>query len=63
MTKELDTLAAEFAQLRTELGAWGVNMTPNAKAQLDVVAARIAAMLPATTQQSAPKSAGKSKPE
>ena len=42
--EQITALAAEFAQLKAELGAFGINLTPNAKESLRVVGERIATM-------------------
>jgi len=42
MNEKLAALAAEVRQLRTELGAFGVNLTENARASLEKVEALVA---------------------
>ena len=42
--EQITALAAEFAQLKAEHGAFGINLTTNAKAQIEVVAEKIGAL-------------------
>lgn len=42
MKDKIAALAADFRQLKTELGAFGVNLTPGAKASLAAVEDKLA---------------------
>ncbi len=52
----IEALAAEFRQLKAELGTYGTNLSENAKAALAAVETRIAAL----TDKPEAKRAGKS---